>query len=215
MVFEKEFAEYGYTDLVAYNGKDITNKMIDACLKIENKFYGTDKSIDSNNIKNIILETNQMCFIIVDKVRHSIVGYSFWFPVKTSIFNDFIKNKTTLLSFSDDYFSNFKAPFINLFLASEAFVLGYNIKKLHEPLQDIISKRILDLAFIGTRIKYVAIESRGDFTKSYLTKKMGLTENINKDKSTFYFGKYNPITCYKSSKYADDIRNYYNSLADK
>lgn len=215
MIFEKEFADYGYTDLIAYSGKDITEDMISACLFIEKKFYGEDKCLDSENVKEIILKTNQMCFVIVDKIKNAIVGYTFWFPIKTSVLNDSIKNKTTLLSFKEDDFSGFKEPTINLFLASEAFVLGYDIKKLHEPIEDIISKRILDLAFIGTKIKYVAIESRVDFNSSYLIKKLGLIKNIKKDKSTLYFGEYNPKLTYKSDKYFDDIRQYYQKLSNQ
>ena len=160
MVFEKEFADYGYTDLVAYSGKDITEDMISACLFIEKKFYGEDKCLDAENVKEIILKTNQMCFVIVDKIKNAIVGYSFWLPLKTSVLNDFIKNKTTLLQFDEDYFTGFKEQNINLFLASEAFVLGYDIKKLHEPLENIFSKRVLDLAFIGTKIKYIALSTQ-------------------------------------------------------
>ena len=215
MVFEKEFADYGYTDLVAYSGKDITEDMISACLFIEKKFYGEDKCLDAENVKEIILKTNQMCFVIVDKIKNAIVGYSFWLPLKTSVLNDFIKNKTTLLKFDEDYFTGFKEQNINLFLASEAFVLGYDIKKLHELLENIFSKRVLDLAFIGTKVKYIALESRSEFNSSYIVKKLGLSKSIKKDKSTFYFGEYNPKLSYKSDKYFDDIRQYYQKLSDK
>lgn len=209
MIFEKEFKEYGYTDLVAYSGKDITEDMVDICISIDKKFYSPEYTIGSDSLKESVLKYNQMCFVFVDKVKNAIVGYSFWFPIKTKVFNAFIKSNQMLQEFRDAYFSSYKDEYINLFLASEAYVLGYDIKKLHEAVEDIFSRRVLDLAYKGTKIKYIAFEACNKYDEEFLVKHLGLTKKVKKDISTFYYSEYSPEKVYKSSKYASGIKQYY------
>ena len=212
MIFSKEFTEYGYTDLVAYSGKDITDDMLAACSIIQKKFFDAEYTVYTDNLLECVKKYNQMCFVFVDKVKNAVVGYSFWFPIKTPVFNAFIKNNFTLLELRSNFFSNYKDPTINLFLASEAYVLGYDIKRLHEAVEDIFSRRILDLAYNGTKVKYIAMEAVCDYDEKFLAKLLGLTNKIKKDKSTFYYGEYSPENVYKSSKYASGIKQYYAKL---
>lgn len=212
MIFDKEFAQYGYTDLVAYSGKDITDDMLNACMVIEKKFFEPQYTEYSDNLVECVKKYNQMCFVFIDKVKNAVVGYSFWFPIKTTVFNAFIKSKYMLLELRDNFFSNYKDETINLFLASEAYVLGYDIKKLHEAVEDVFSRRILDLAYNGTKVKYIAIEACCEYDEKFLVKLLGLTNKVKKDISTFYYGEYSPETVYKSSKYASGIKQYYTKL---
>ena len=212
MIFDKEFAEYGYTDLVAYSGKDITDDMLNACKIIEKKFFEAEYTESTDNLIECVKKYNQMCFVFVDKVKNAVVGYSFWFPIKTKVFNAYIENDFTLLELRDNFFSSYKEPTINLFLASEAYVLGYDIKRLHEAVEDVFSRRILDLAYKGTKVKYIAIEAVCDYDEKFLVKLLGLTNKVKKSKSTFYYGEYTPETVYKSSKYSSGIKQYYAKL---
>lgn len=209
MIFEKEFKEYGYTDLVAYSGKDITEDMVDVCMIIDKKFYAPEYTKYSDNLKETVLKYNQMCFVFVDKVKNAIVGYSFWLPIKTKVFNAFIKSNQMLQEFREGYFSSYKDENINLFLASEAYVLGYDIKVLHEAVEDIFSRRILDLAYNGVKVKYIAFEACNKFDEDFLVKNLGLSKKVKKDISTFYYDEYSPEKVYKSSKYASGIKQYY------
>ena len=137
MIFDKEFTEYGYTDIVAYSGKDISDDMLNACKIIEKKFFEAEYTESTDNLIECVKKYNQMCFVFVDKVKNAVVGYSFWFPIKTKVFNVYIENNFTLLELRDNFFSNYKESTINLFLASEAYVLGYDIKRLHEAVEDV------------------------------------------------------------------------------
>ncbi len=212
MIFDKEFKEYGYTDLIAYSGKDITEEMLDDCMKLEKDFYAEEYTQDSENLKTCVLNHNQMCFIFKDIVKNVIVGYSFWFPIKTKVFNAFIKSKYSLLKFEENYFSNYKDKVINLFLASEAYITGYDIKRLHEAVEDIFSRRVLDLAYKGTKIKYIALESCCRFEEEYIVKLLGLTQKVQKERTVFFFDEYSPEKVYLSSKYASGIKQYYSKL---
>lgn len=212
MIFEKEFKEYGYTDIIAYSGKDITEEMLSECMNIEKNFYTKEYTQDVENLKNCVLNHSQMCFIFKDIVKNVIVGYSFWFPVKTKVFNAFIKSKHSLLKFEENYFSSYNDKFINLFLASEAYITGYDIKKLHEAVEDVFSRRVLDLAYKGTKIKYIAMESCCNFEEKYIVRLLGLTQKVKKEKTYFFFDEYSPEKVYLSSKYASGIRQYYSML---
>ena len=208
MVIENIFQNYGYNTIIGYSGKDITDDMIEACMAIDKKFYGGEYTW-ANSMKNIVQKFNQMCFVFIDTAENAIVGYSFWVPIKTQVFNDFIKNKKMLLDFEDSYFSDYKQSSVNLFLAGEAYVLGYDIKNLHKAVEDIIQKRILDLAYMGVKVKYVAIESCCKFEEEFLVPLLGLTKKVKKDKSTFYYDEYSPNKVYKRSKYSEGIRQFY------
>lgn len=213
MIYEKEFQAYGYNDIVGYSGKHITDEMIDSCMTINKKFYAKDFVFD-DSIKDIVKKYNQMCFVFQDKSDNSIMGYSFWFPIKTKVFNAFIQNNQTLQEFRDSFFSSYKEESVNLFLASEAYVLGYDIKELHKAIEDVFQKRILDLAYNGIMVKYVAMESRCKFDEQFLVKNLGLTLKDKKEKSTFYYDKYSPYTIYSDSKFASGLYQYYKKKQD-
>lgn len=212
MIFDKEFKEYGYTDIVAYSGKHITEEMLDECMVLEKNFYPEGFSQDPKNLKACVMKFGQMCFVFKDTVKNVIVGYSFWFPTKTKVFNAFIKSNKALIEFEESYFSSYNDKIINLFLGSEAYITGYDIRKLHEAVEDVFSRRVLDLAYKGTRIKYIAIETCCKFEEEYLVKLLGLTQKVKKEKTTFYFDEYSPEKVYNSSKYASGIKQYYASL---
>ena len=215
MIFDKEFKEYGYTDVIAYSGKDITDELFEKCMDIEKDFYPEEFSRNMKNLKDTVLKHNQMCFIFKDIVRNIVIGYSFWLPIRTKVFNQFIKSNEPLFIFGDNYFSNYSEKTVNLFLASEAFITGYDIKQLHKCVEDIFSRRVLDLAYKGTQIKYIAIESCCRFEEEFLVKLLGLTQKVKKEKTTFYFDKYSPEATYKTSKYVSGIKQYYAILAAK
>ena len=215
MIYDKEFKEYGYTDVVAYSGKNITEEMLDECMILEKNFYPEGFSQDPKNLKNCVMKYGQMCFVFKDIVKNVIVGYSFWFPTKTKVFNAFIKSNKTLIEFEESFFSSYSDKVINLFLGSEAYITGYDIKKLHEAVEDIFSRRILDLAYKGTKVKYIAIESCCKFEEQYIVKLLGLTQKVKKERTTFYFDEYSPEKVYNSSKYASGIKQYYSMLDNK
>lgn len=209
MIFDKEFKEYGYTDVMAYNGKDITEEIFDQAMTVETGFYPKGYSRNRENLKKYVLLHSQMCFIFKDTVKNVFVGYAFWLPIKTRIFNTFIQSNKSLTEFEDDYFLSYNSKSVNLFLASEAYITGYDIKHLHKAIEDMFSRRVLDLAYKGTKINYVAIESCCKFEEEYLVKLLGLSQSVKKEKTTFYFDKYSPEKTYSSSKYASGIKQYY------
>lgn len=212
MIFDREFKEYGYTDLIAFSGKDISEEMLLDCKKIYQNFYSAEFANNFDALKAVILKHSQMCFVVKDTVKNVVVGFSFWFPIKTKIFNQFIATKKPLLNFEENYFSSFNDKTVNLFLASEAYILGYDIKTLHNSIEDIFSRRVLDLAYKNTKIKYIAIESKCSFDEKILVKLLSLKQFVKKQNTTFYFDEYKPEKVYKGSKYAQGIKQYYAML---
>ena len=208
MIYQNEFKSYGYNDLVCYTGKDITEQMIDECISINKNFYKKE-FVWNNEIKSFVLNYSQMCFVFVDKSNNSVMGYSFWFPLKTKVFNAYIKSNQTLVNFKESYFSSYKESVINLFLAGEAYLVGYDIKVLHNAVEDIFQKRILDLAYNGISVKYIAMESKCNFDEQFLIKQIGLTRFDKKPNSVFYYGDYSPYIIYNESKFADNLKQYY------
>ena len=86
MIFEKEFKKYNLENFIAYSGTDITDKMIEDCFEIDKGFYKKEFSIENSQIKEIIKQFGQICFVIVEKTENKVIGYSYWIPIKSSVF---------------------------------------------------------------------------------------------------------------------------------
>lgn len=211
MVFEGIFSNHEFDNIVAYSGKDITKGMLDACFEIDTQFYDEKYYWNRINIKNVVEKFGQFCFVFYDKEDKEVMGYSFWFPIKTRVFNNFISEKKMLLDLKEEYCDNIADKNeINLFLGGEAFVAGYDLFNLHNAIEDVFQKRILDLAYRNKKIKYIAMESCCKYDEEILEKKLGLTKLIKKDKSRFYYDIYSPEKVYKNSKYSKELKKFYN-----
>jgi hypothetical protein len=92
MVIENVFNAHGFDRIVAFTGADITESMIDECLAIDREFYEDEFSWEQSDIKDVVKNFGQFCFVFFDKDDKKVMGYSFWFPIKTQVFFDFIKN---------------------------------------------------------------------------------------------------------------------------
>ena len=209
MVFEKEFKRYGFHDIVAYSATDITDDMINQGFEISREFFQDEFQIDNSKIKDLIKTMGQICFVVYDKSQKKVIGYSYWLPIKTTIFAQFIKSNEMLMMIEPEHCSKFDEPTVNLFQVGEAFVSGYDLDNLHRGLEDIIQSKILVLARKGVKIEYVAIEAVCKYDEDYLAKLLGLTSKVKKDKSIFYCGKYSPTTMFARSKYVDELKEYY------
>ena len=86
MIIDKYFKKYGFDDIVAYTGANITDDMIDKCMEIDSNFYKPEYAWDAE-IKSVVHAFHQFCFVFIDKSENKLIGYSFWFPIKTKIFN--------------------------------------------------------------------------------------------------------------------------------
>ena len=213
MVVEKFFARYGFDDLVAYTGKDISDEMIDTCIAHASGFYDNN-FIWGQATKNIVKKFNKFCFVFVDTSTKQIIGHSFWFPVKTKIFNGFIKLQKMLLDLREEYFSDFdnEKKEINLFQAAETYVAGYDLANLHRAVEDHFQSKVLKLAQKGIKVKYIALESCCKFDE-YLVSRLGLTKKVKKPNTTFYYDIYSPRRVYKDSPEAKELREYYKEEA--
>jgi len=209
MVFEKEFKHYGFETIVAYSGSDITDEMMNESFKVSENFFHEEYQINESKIKDIIKNVGQICFIIKDESTNKVIGYSFWIPIKSQIFAEFIQSRQMLMFIEENHCSKFDEPVVNLFQAGEGFVEGYDVDMLHKALEDIIQEKILVLAKKGVKIGYVAIEAVCEYDEKYVVPLLGLTTKLKKDKSTFYCGKYSPKTTFKRSKYAEYLKEYY------
>lgn len=210
MVFDKVFEDYDFGDIVAYSGKDITDEMLDACFEIDTDFYGKEYYWDISEIKKIVKNYGKICFVFYDKSDKKVMGYSFWFPIKTLVLNAFIKEKRMLLNIRENYCKDYNEnKEVNLFLGGEAFVVGYNLIELHKAIEDLFQKRILDMAKAGIRVKYVSAESCCKYDEEFIIPKLGLKKVVIKDKSKFYYGDYSPLKTYADSKYATQLTEYY------
>ncbi len=209
MIVEKFFARHGFDDLVAYTGKDITDEMIDECIKQAANFY--DKNfVWGPATKNIVKKFNKFCFVFRNRDTRQIVGHSFWFPIKTSVFNNFIKSNEMLLDIKEEYFADYEnaKKTVNLFQAAEAYVPGYDLANLHRAVEDHFQSKVLSLAHNGIKIKYIALESCCKFDE-YLVSRLGLTQKVQKPNTTFYYDIYSPKKVYKESREAKDLEEFY------
>ncbi len=209
MVFEKDFGRYGFENVIAYSGKDITDQMIEEGFKISNTFFNAEYQIDKSEIKEVIKNFGNFCFIIYDKEESKVIGYSYWIPVKSKIINDFLKNKEILIFMKKEYCASFDESKINLFQAGEAFETGYDLDNLHKGLEDIFQGKVLSLAKKGTKIEFIAIEAVCKYDEDYLVKLLGLKHKLVKDKSTFYCEFYDPTKVYNRSRFVNELKEYY------
>lgn len=209
MIFEKEFKNYGLENFIAYSGVDITDKMIESCFEIDKSFYKKEYSIENSQIKNIIKEFGQICFVIVEKTENKVIGYSYWIPIKSSVFIDFIKKKEMLLNLELSQCSNFNEKTVNLFSAGEAFLRGYDLNNLHKCVEDLFLNKILTLAKKGVKVDYLAIEAVCEYDKVYLAPKLGLKKGEKKGTSLFYCDRYSPKTTYPDSLISKELEEYY------
>lgn len=209
MIVEKFFARYGFDDLVAYTGKDITDEMIDKCIELAANFY-EQKYIWGQATKNIVKNFNQFCFVFKNRQTGEIIGNSFWFPVKTSVFNEFIKNKQMLLDIKEEYFLDYtnEKGTINLFQGAETYVIGYDLATMHRAVEDHFQSKVLTLAKKGIKVKYLALESCCKFD-DYLVSRLGLTQKHQKPTTVFYYDEYSPKKVYKDSPEAKELEQYY------
>ena len=210
MIFEEEFAEIGFDGILAVSASDITDEMIDKCFEIDRKFYKEEYSWENSEIKQIIKKFGHFCFVFLDKEEKSVMGYSFWIPVKTDVLNEFIKTKQMLILLKEEYCEEFKPNCnINLFCGGEAFVPGYDLQNLHNAIENLFQRKVLELANIGSRVEYIAIEVCCKYDEEYLIPLLGLEKSIKKDKSLFYYGKYSPTKIYPDSRYVHEIQKFY------
>ena len=210
MVFDKIFEDYDFGDIVAYSGRDIKDEMLDACFEIDTDFYDEEYYWDISEIKKIVKKHGHMCFVFYDKAEKSVMGYSFWFPIKTLVLNAFIKEKRMLLNIKENYCNDYNEhKEVNLFLGGEAFVVGYNLIELHKAIEDLFQRRVLDMAKAGIKVKYISAEACCRYDEEFIIPKLGLEKVIKKDKSKFYYGDYSPITTYADSKYVKQLIEYY------
>ena len=93
MIIEKKFVESGFENVVSISGKDITEDLIKRCFNLDKVFYGKEFLWDNTDILDVIMKYNQMCFIFMDTENQNIVGYSYWFPIKSEILDRFVKDK--------------------------------------------------------------------------------------------------------------------------
>lgn len=209
MIFEKEFKRYGFEDIVAYSASDISDEMLEESFAVSENFFADEFQIKNSKIRQIVKNAGQICFIIVDKSVKKVIGYSFWIPIKSSVFVDFIKKNEMLLFIEEEHCSKFNEATVNLFQAGEAFVMGYDLDNIHKALEDIIQEKILVLARRGVKVEYVAIEAVCKYDEEYLAKLMGLNRGVKKGKSTFFCDKYSPQTMFARSKYANELKEFY------
>lgn len=210
MIIENIFDTSGFDAIVAYSFKDITEKMIDDCLEIDKTFYKKEYYWNKDDVFNLVSKFGQFCFVFVDENEKRVIGYSFWFPIKTNIFKSFIKQRKMLLNLKEEFCSHFKdGDTVNLFSGGEAFIKGYDLLNLHKAIENLFQKRVLELASVGILVDYIAIEACCEYDTKYLIPLLGLTKHIQKNNSTFYIGKYNPKTTYKDSKYVNDLLKFY------
>lgn len=204
-----EFENYGFSSIVAYTGKDITEAMIEKCFEIDRDFYEKEFSIEGSEIKEIIAKFGQMCLVLVDKEDNQVIGYSYWIPIKPEIFIDFMKNSELLLNLKVDYCASFEEPEVNLFQEGEAFVMGYDVRSLHRAIRDIVQLKILKLAQRGTKINCIALESVCQYDEEFFVPSIGLEKKFKKNNSIFYCDKYSPKTMFLGSKYSKALLEYY------
>ena len=209
MVFEKEFTRYGFDDIVAYSGTDITDAMMEESFSVSGKFFAAQYQINESKIRDIVKKYGQMCFIIFDKTDKKVIGYSFWVPIKTSVFVEFIKNQEMLMFIEEEHCSGFGEPVVNLFQAGEAFLPGYDLDNLHKALEDIFQSKVLVLAKRGTKIGYVAIEAVCKYDEDYLVANLGIKRKIKKGNSVFYCDYYAPDVVYARSRVVPELLEYY------
>lgn len=211
MIVEKFFIRHGFDDIVAYTGPDITDAMIDKCIELAGKFYES-RFVWGAKTKDIVKKFNKFCFVFKNRETNEIIGHSFWFPVKTAVFNNFIRNKDMLLEIKEEYmldYDNDKGT-VNLFQGAEAYVFGYDLENLHKAVEDHFQSKILNLAKNGIKVKYIAIESCCKFDE-YLVERLGLTKKVQKKDTVFYYDEYSPIKVYKDSKEVNELKEYYKS----
>lgn len=209
MVYEKEFSQHGFNNIVAYSGVDISDQMMEESFKVSESFFEDEYQIKDSKIRDLIKKTGQICFVIYDKAEKKVIGYSFWLPIKSQVFANFLQNKEMLMFIEEEHCSKFDEPVVNLFQAGEGFVPGYDLDNLHRAVEDIIQNKILQLAKRGVLVEYLAIEAVCKYDKEYLAPLMGLTKNVNKGNSVFYLGKYSPKTFFARSNLSDELKNYY------
>ncbi|MBE5736271.1 MAG: hypothetical protein E7356_02800 [Clostridiales bacterium] len=209
MIIDVDFQEAGINNVVAYSGKDITDDLIYRCFKLDNVFYKQDFQWNTFGIENIIKKYPQMCFIFIDKDKKNIVGYSYWLPIKTEVFQQFIDNKTALLDIKEEYCTGYNSSNINLFLGGEAFVPGYDLNNLHLAIENIFQYHILCLAQKNIKINLVAFDSVCQYDEEFLVKRTNVKNCIDKSNCKFYYDKYDPRTFYNQSKYCNELIKYY------
>ena len=209
MIYEKEFKKYGFDDVVAYSGVDITDQMMDESFQVSESFFADEYQIKDSKIRELVKKTGQICFVIYDKSVKKVIGYSFWLPIKSKVFIDFLENKEMLMFIEEEYCSRFDEPTVNLFQTGEAFVSGYDLDTLHRALEDIIQSKILTLAKKNIKVEYLAIEAVCKYDTEYLAPLMGLSKKINKGNSMFFLGRYSPKTAFARSALSVELMQYY------
>ena len=210
MIFEKEFELHDFDSIVALTDTDITEEILDRCFEIDREFYEDSYYWNISELRKAIKEFGQFCFVYIDKEERTLIGYSFWFPIKTDVFNEFIKKKEMLLDIKPEYCLKFRdSKEVNLFLGGEAFMSGYNIREMHLAIEDLLQRRILELMLSGIKVKYIAMESCCKYDEEFLLPKLRLSKSVKKDKSTFYYDEYSPDRSYTDSKYVTELKKYY------
>lgn len=210
MVVEEEFKIHGIDNVVCLSGKDITKELIERCFKLDAVFYRNEFLWDNTGIMDTILAFSEMCFILLDSKRNNIVGYSYWFPIKPEILDQFACEGKNLLDIKPEYCSGYKVTPVNLFSAGEAYVPGYDIFRLHNAVEDIFQYHILCLAKKNIKVDKICIDAACGFDEEFLIPKLGLNNKVQKSNCVYCWGKYDPRITYNKSRFCEELKKYYN-----
>ena len=209
MIIKDLFQNNGFNNITAYSGKDIDDELINRCLKLDGVFYDDQFLWKDFNIADTIKQYSQMCFILVNDEKNTIVGYSYWFPIKSEILNQYIKEKKILLNIEPQFCTGYNVPNINLHCAGEAFVPGYDLLNLHKVLEDLFQYHILCLAQKGTKVSTLSVDSVCAYDEQYLVKRSGLKYCEEKNDCKFFYDKYDPRLIFSESIYCQELLKYY------
>lgn len=210
MIIKDIFQSHGFNNITAFSGSDISDDLIKRCLNLDKVFYEDEFLFGSFDITQTIKQNSQMCFILLDDEKQTIVGYTYWLPVKDNILTQYMDNKKILLEVLPEYCTGFKTSPINLFNIGEAFVPGYDLLTLHKALEDLFQYHILCLAQMNIKISTICFDAVNKYDEKYLVARTGLRYYEQKENCKFYFDSYDPRRVFKESPYSQELMNYYN-----
>lgn len=209
MIFKDIFVENGFPSLIAYSGADLKDSLIRRTFNLDEVFFNDEYLWTYSDMGEIIENNKEMCFVVVNEDAGNIVGYSYWLPLKTQVIENAIKKNFNLIFLDQDCLQSFSNPEVNLNLASEAFIPGWDLKRLHKIIEDIIQYSILQLAKKGTKVNFVVMDNVCQYDE-FLCDKLGLDNRYETDhNSKICYTTYSPTKCYSSSKYVEELKKYY------
>ena len=200
-------------NVICFQGKDISEKLIQQCFNLDKEFFEYNYLYESSKMKSLILAHSELCFIFFDIETNKVIGYNFLLLIKKNSFELYKNGEISYFTFGERDIVNLeKDKEAVLFYLSTAFYINENVYDLLSLSQNCLYY-FLTILFqkYKLKVKDVLFDVVNELDLKYVNvlkmkhlKKTPYNSNI-------YIKEFYPKKFYPYAVFSDSLEALYNS----